>query len=79
MPQKKNKLIRSGKWPGTIGVHSQKIPSQVQIYMELKNPDWDWAEVAVDGKEWLIIREYDEGQEQSRVAALVQARKDFTL
>ena len=75
--RKSNPKVRTGKWFENTKLDPVSLPAEVHKRMEDENPDWDWVEFVVNGSEWLIVRQYDEEEEMSRVAAVVKARKDF--
>lgn len=66
--------VRKGKWWNLEDKERfslESLPQEVQKRMNEENPDWDWAEFSTSGHEWILVREYDEGEETVRVAALV--------
>ncbi|TSC77849.1 MAG: hypothetical protein G01um101429_920 [Parcubacteria group bacterium Gr01-1014_29] len=85
MPKLKKKeesvRVRTGKWPDLEDKEQLalvSLPQKIQQCMNAENPDWDWMELFVAEEEWLVMREYDEGEEMSRIAAVVKARKTFS-
>ena len=72
--------IRKGRWRDVDQEELDKIhalPQEVQKRLKEPGSDWDWIEFSEGGDLWLIIREYDNGKEISRTAAIVKAHKYF--
>jgi len=83
-PETLKKVIptRKGRWPKMSKQEKEEfekfcaLPPEIQKLMKEVNPEWDWKEISVDGNLWLIIRQYEEEEEEiSRVAAIVKAHR----